>query len=55
MTSDLDIDGRERLFDEARELIHVEYGLADDAIGRSEVDRILADLKLPAGQEAGRG
>ena len=43
---DLDIDGRERLFDEARVLIHLEYRLANDAIGRSEADRVLADLKL---------
>jgi len=42
---DLDIEGRERLTDEARELIHEEFGLARDAIGRSEVDRVIADLK----------
>lgn len=42
---DLDIEGRERLFDEARELIHAEWGLERDPISRSEVDRILADLK----------
>lgn len=42
---DLDIEGRERLTDEARELIHDEFGLARDPIGRSEVDRVIADLK----------
>lgn len=42
---DLDIEGRERLMDEARQLIHDEFGLPRDAIGRSEVDRVLADLK----------
>ncbi|GLC93989.1 helicase [Cupriavidus sp. TA19] len=42
---DLDIEGRERLTDEARELIHEEFGLPRDSIGRSEVDRVLADLK----------
>lgn len=42
---DLDIEGRERLTDEARELIHEEFKLARDSIGRSEVDRVLADLK----------
>lgn len=42
---DLDIEGRERLMEEARELIHEEFGLPRDAIGRSEVDRLLADLK----------
>ena len=42
---DLDIEGRERLMQEARELIHEEFGFARDSIGRSEVDRVLADLK----------
>lgn len=42
---ELDIEGRERLTDEARELIHEEFGLTRDAIGRSEVDRVIADLK----------
>ena len=42
---DLDIEGRERLLEEARELIHEEFGVARDSIGRSEVDRVLADLK----------
>jgi superfamily II DNA or RNA helicase len=42
---DLDIEGRERLYDEARELIHVEWGLGRDPVGRTEVDRVMADLK----------
>jgi len=42
---ELDIEGRDRLMEEARELIHNEYQLPHDSIGRSEVDRILADLK----------
>lgn len=42
---ELDIDGRERLTNEAREMIHEQYDLSNDIIGRSEVDRILADLK----------
>lgn len=42
---DLDIEGRERLMDEARDLIHDEFQLPRDTIGRSEVDRVLADLK----------
>lgn len=42
---DLDIDGRERLIDEARVLIHEEFGLQQDSVGRSEADRILADFK----------
>lgn len=42
----LDIDGHTQLLNEARSLIHGETGLPDDAVGRGEVDRILADLKL---------
>lgn len=42
---DLDIEGRERLTNEARELIHTEFNLSRDIIGRSEVERVLADLK----------
>jgi SNF2 family DNA or RNA helicase len=42
----LDIEGRERLLNEARDIVHEEFGFARDSIGRSEVDRILADLKL---------
>jgi len=42
---ELDIEGRERLMDEARTLVHDEFGLPSDAVGRSEVDRVIADLK----------
>ena len=42
----LDIDGHMELMDEARSLIHEETGLPDDPVGRGEVDRVLADLKL---------
>jgi SNF2 family DNA or RNA helicase len=42
---ELDIEGRERLIDEAKELIHEESVPSRDAMGRSEVERILADLK----------
>lgn len=42
---ELDIEGRERLMEEARELIHEEFDLPRDSVGRSEVDRVLADLK----------
>ncbi|MCM8857683.1 MAG: DEAD/DEAH box helicase family protein [Candidatus Thiodiazotropha sp.] len=42
----LNIDGHQALMDEARQLIHRQTGLPDDAVGRGEVDRILADLKL---------
>lgn len=42
---ELDIEGRERLTGDARELIHEEFALPRDSIGRSEVERVLADLK----------
>ena len=42
---ELDIEGRERLYDEARELIYSEWGLERDPISRNEVDRVMADLK----------
>lgn len=42
---DLDIEGRERLHEEARDLIHEEYRLGGDSVSRSEVERILADMK----------
>ena len=42
---ELDIEGRERLTEESRVLIHEEFSLPQDSIGRSEVDRVLADLK----------
>ena len=42
----LDIDGREQLYREARTMIHQEFGLAEDLVGRSQADRILADLKV---------
>ncbi len=42
----LDLESRERLLEEARGLIRTEMGLPDDAIGRGETDRILADMKM---------
>lgn len=42
----LDIDGREALYAEARALIHDEYGLPMDPVGRGQADQVLADLKL---------
>ena len=42
----LDIDGREQLFEEARQLIRDEYGFGNDQLSRGEVDRALADSKL---------
>ncbi len=43
---DLDIDGRQGLLDDARSWIQKEYGFGDDPVGRSEADRMLADLKV---------
>lgn len=42
---ELDIEGREELLEEARSLIHDEFSLPRDSVGRSETDRVLADLK----------
>lgn len=43
---DLDLDAREALYDEARQMIREEYGLQDNGpLGRSEVDRLLAEMK----------
>lgn len=42
----LDVDGHAALLNEARKLIHEETDLPDNPVGRSEVDRILADHKL---------
>jgi len=41
----LDVDGREALNREAREMIHEQFNLEQDHLGRSEADRIYADLK----------
>ncbi|MGH7964292.1 MAG: helicase-related protein, partial [Candidatus Binatia bacterium] len=43
---DLDIDGREALSEEAKALIREDYGFGDDAVGQSQVDHVLAELKL---------
>lgn len=42
----LDADGRDRVYAEARILIHHVHELPDDAIGRAQVDQILADSKV---------
>ena len=41
----LDIDGHLELLGQARKIIHAESNIPDDAVGRGEVDRVLADLK----------
>lgn len=43
---ELDIDGHVACVNEAKRLIHDQTGIPYDAVGRGEVDRILADLKL---------
>jgi SNF2 family DNA or RNA helicase len=42
----LDIDGRQVLYEQAKKLIHEEYNIANDQLGQGQVDRILADQKL---------
>jgi superfamily II DNA or RNA helicase len=42
----LDTDGRDRAFSEARELLRDMHALPDDLMGRAEVDRLLADGKI---------
>ena len=43
---ELDIDGHAACIHEAKRLIHEYAGLPNDEVGRGEVDRILADLRL---------
>jgi hypothetical protein len=42
---ELDIEGREKLLTELRGLVHADYKVAFDAMGRGEVEHIIADLK----------
>ncbi len=42
----LDTDGRDRAFADARELIRSMHGLGDDMLSRASADRLLADAKL---------
>lgn len=42
----LDTDGRDRAYAEARQLIRSMYALGNDLTARAQVDRILADAKL---------
>lgn len=43
---ELDIDGHVACLNDAKRLIHDQTGIPDDPVGRGEVDRILADMKL---------
>ncbi len=42
----LDVDGRDRALNEARDLIHSIYSLGTDAVNRAEVDKIMAEGKM---------
>jgi superfamily II DNA or RNA helicase len=42
----LDIDARDRLLSESRALIHDEFEIAEDSVGRGQVDAVLADLRV---------
>lgn len=42
----LDVDGRNRVLEEARQIIHGMYTLPNDAIGIAQTEQILADSKL---------
>lgn len=42
----LDTDGRDRAFMEAKDLLRSVYGISNDLMGRAEIDRLLADAKL---------
>ncbi len=42
----LDIDGRNALYGEARDLIREMYGYADDAVGRAQCEQTLVELRL---------
>ncbi len=47
----LDIESRQALLAEAKALIREEYNLGDDPVSRSEIDKILADIKLKVVRE----
>ena len=42
----LDVDGRNRVFQEARKIIHDIHVLPQDSVGRAQADQILADAKF---------
>ena len=42
----LDVDGRNRLLEEARQIIHQIHNISFDMIGKAQVEQILADSKL---------
>ncbi|MGC8494753.1 MAG: helicase-related protein, partial [Syntrophobacteraceae bacterium] len=42
----LDVHGRNRVFEEAREIIHEIHGLPYDSVGNAQVDQILAEARV---------
>ena len=42
----LDVDGRNRLLDDARKIIHLIYEVPSDIVGNARVEQILSDAKL---------
>ena len=42
----LDVDGRDRILKEARDLIREIYDLPDDAVGRAQAEQLLAEAKV---------
>jgi hypothetical protein len=42
----LDVDGRDRILEEARRLIRRVYNLSEDAVGRAQAKQILAEAKV---------
>ena len=42
----LDVDGRDRAIEEARDLIRAIHGLPDDIYGKAQAEQLLADTKL---------
>jgi len=42
----LDVDGRNRLLEEARVLIRQIHGLGDDAVGRAQTEQLLAEARV---------
>ncbi len=42
----LDVDGRNRLLEEARQIIHQIYNLPFDAVGKAQTEQALADAKV---------
>lgn len=42
----LDVDGRDQVLREARQLIHRIYGLGDDPVSQAQADQLLAEAKI---------